>query len=79
MLLQVIIASTRPGRVGPTVAEWFVKRAKDHGAFEVETVDLAEVALPLFDEPSTRGWATISMTTHGAGARSSIAPMLTCS
>jgi NAD(P)H-dependent FMN reductase len=49
--LKVIIASTRPGRVGPAVAEWFVERAKAHGAFDVELVDLAEVDLPVFDEP----------------------------
>jgi NAD(P)H-dependent FMN reductase len=49
--LHVIIASTRPGRVGPTIADWFVERAKDHGGFEVELVDLAEVNLPFHDEP----------------------------
>jgi NAD(P)H-dependent FMN reductase len=48
--LQVILASTRPGRAGEPIAEWFVARAAAHGAFDVELVDLAEVALPLFDE-----------------------------
>lgn len=50
-LLQVVIASTRPGRVGLPVAQWFTGRARAHGAFEVEVVDLAEVGLPLLDEP----------------------------
>jgi NAD(P)H-dependent FMN reductase len=50
--LQIIIASTRPGRVGGAVARWFSARAVDHGAFEVELVDLAERNLPLLDEPS---------------------------
>ena len=50
--LQVIIASTRPGRQGPAVARWFVEAAVRHGAFDVELVDLAEVALPLLDEPA---------------------------
>jgi NAD(P)H-dependent FMN reductase len=50
-LLQVIVASTRPGRVGRTVAEWFAAEAEGHGAFDVELVDLAEVDLPFFDEP----------------------------
>jgi NAD(P)H-dependent FMN reductase len=50
-LLQVIVASTRPGRVGRTVAEWFATEAEGHGDFDVELVDLAEVDLPLFDEP----------------------------
>jgi NAD(P)H-dependent FMN reductase len=51
-ILQIIIASTRPGRVGLPVAEWFVERALDHGAFEVEPVDLAKIALPFLDEPN---------------------------
>lgn len=49
--LNVIIASTRPGRVGPPVANWFVERAKARGTFDVELVDLAEAGLPIFDEP----------------------------
>lgn len=51
-LLQVVIGSTRPGRVGPAVAEWFVERAKEHGGFDLELIDLAEVGLPLLDEPN---------------------------
>jgi len=49
--LQIIIASTRPGRVGPSVAAWFRDRAVKTGDFEVELIDLAEVNLPMFDEP----------------------------
>ena len=49
--LQIIIASTRPGRVGPSVAAWFYDRAVKTGSFEVELIDLAEVNLPMFDEP----------------------------
>jgi NAD(P)H-dependent FMN reductase len=51
MLLQVIVVSTRKGRKGDSVAAWFETQARAHGAFEVELVDLAEVNLPLFDEP----------------------------
>jgi NAD(P)H-dependent FMN reductase len=51
-LLQVVIASTRPGRVGLPVATWFAQRAREHGGFTVEVVDLAEANLPLFDEPN---------------------------
>ena len=50
-VLQIIIASTRPGRVGPSVASWIHERAVAHGGFDVELVDLAEVNLPMFDEP----------------------------
>jgi NAD(P)H-dependent FMN reductase len=51
-ILQIIVASTRPGRVGLPVAEWFAARAKAHGAFEVDFVDLAELGLPFMDEPN---------------------------
>jgi len=52
MKLLVITASTRPGRVGPTIAEWFVKEATEHSGFDVEVADLAEIDLPMFDEPA---------------------------
>jgi L-histidine N-alpha-methyltransferase len=51
-ILQIVIASTRPGRVGAPVAEWFTDRARAHGSFEVEVVDLAVVNLPMMDEPN---------------------------
>jgi NAD(P)H-dependent FMN reductase len=50
-VLQVVIGSTRPGRVGGAVAQWFYDLAQDAEGFEVELIDLAEVNLPLFDEP----------------------------
>jgi NAD(P)H-dependent FMN reductase len=50
--LLVIIASTRPGRVGLPVGEWFAALAREHGGFEVEVTDLAELDLPLMDEPN---------------------------
>ncbi len=51
-ILQIIIASTRPGRVGPSVAAWIQERAVAHGGFDVELIDLAEVNLPMMDEPN---------------------------
>jgi NAD(P)H-dependent FMN reductase len=50
--LQIIIASTRPGRVGLPVGQWFETRARAQGGFEVEVVDLAELKLPFMDEPN---------------------------
>lgn len=50
--LAVIVASTRPGRVAPAVADWFVDAAREHGGFDVDLVDLAEVDLPFLDEPN---------------------------
>lgn len=50
--LAVIIGSTRPGRIGAPIGQWFAEVAVAHGGFDVELVDLAQVALPLFDEPN---------------------------
>ncbi len=49
--LHVVTTSTRPGRAGPKVAEWFGAFAEAHGNFAVEMVDLAAFNLPLLDEP----------------------------
>lgn len=49
--LHIIIASTRPGRVGTTVAAWFAAQVPADLGFEVEVVDLADFNLPLLDEP----------------------------
>jgi NAD(P)H-dependent FMN reductase len=51
-VLQIISASTRPGRKGIAVARWVQQLAREHGGFDVELVDLAEVALPVLDEPN---------------------------
>ena len=49
--LNVIIASTRPGRVGPAVAKWFQAYASEKSDFEVHLVDLAAFVLPIYNEP----------------------------
>jgi NAD(P)H-dependent FMN reductase len=74
--LQIIIASTRTGRSGHHVGAWFDEIARRHGGFEVELVDLADVDLPLFDEPKhprlaeyehahTKAWSTIVQRADG--------------
>jgi NAD(P)H-dependent FMN reductase len=51
--LEVIVASTRPGRVGLPIGQWTTAEAVKHGGWdEVELVDLAEVNLPFMDEPN---------------------------
>lgn len=50
--LHIIIASTRPGRIGASVGQWIYERAEAHGGFEVEWVDLKEINLPMMDEPN---------------------------
>jgi NAD(P)H-dependent FMN reductase len=75
-ILRIIIASTRPGRVGLPVGNWFTDVARAHGAFDVEVTDLAELDLPFMDEPKhprfreythdhTRAW---SETVEGSDA-----------
>ena len=50
--LLVIIASTRPGRVGLPIGQWFAQQAEAQGDFVVQVVDLAELNLPFMDEPN---------------------------
>src|SRR5690625_836198 len=67
--LQVVICSTRPGRVGPVVADWFNSFAAKNSNFDVELVDLADFNLPIYDEAKhpatgiyanehTKAWST---------------------
>lgn len=71
--ILMIIASTRPGRLGPTVGEWFA-RVNRHLAVdcaaEITTADLGQIGLPLLDEPEhpssgvyhhehTRSWSRL--------------------
>lgn len=50
--LQTIICSTRPGRIGPSVARWFNDYARSEGSFSAQLIDLADFNLPLYDEPN---------------------------
>jgi NAD(P)H-dependent FMN reductase len=49
--LMIVIASTRPGRIGLPVGEWIDAHAREHGGFDVDLADLAEIDLPFMDEP----------------------------
>jgi NAD(P)H-dependent FMN reductase len=50
-ILTVIVGSIRPGRAGAPIADWFIDRARAYGRFDVEVADLAEIRLPLMEEP----------------------------
>ena len=50
--LQVVIASTRPGRAGEPIGRWFAGQCRGDERFSVGVTDLAELALPLMDEPN---------------------------
>jgi NAD(P)H-dependent FMN reductase len=67
--MAVIIASSRPNRVGPTVADWVCSFTGDREGVSYELVDLADQGLPNYDEPQpaasgqytqehTRAWST---------------------
>ena len=47
--LQIILASTRKGRMGEAVAQWTQKIVAENKNFSVELVDLAEYPLPGVD------------------------------
>lgn len=49
--ILLIVASTRPGRLGPAVADWFLRTTRDATGASIEVADLATVGLPLLDEP----------------------------
>lgn len=49
--IAIIIGSTRPDRVGPTIAEWAFQRAAERRDAAYDLIDLAHVGLPLLDEP----------------------------
>src|SRR6202140_4741687 len=49
--LLVIIASTRPGRLGLPIANWAISEIEKDGGFEVDVADLALMDLPMLDEP----------------------------
>jgi NAD(P)H-dependent FMN reductase len=70
--LSVVIASTRPTRIGHHVAAWVLGRVPDH--FDVTVHDLRELALPFLDEPGqpadgnyahehTRRWSAAMLAT----------------
>lgn len=49
---MIIVASVRPGRIGLPIARWVEEAATAHGGFDIDFVELAELALPFMDEPN---------------------------
>ncbi|HUD11010.1 MAG TPA: NAD(P)H-dependent oxidoreductase [Candidatus Saccharimonadia bacterium] len=50
MKIQVILGSTRPGRLGDRVAKWVTQTAQQQPDFEVELVDMADYPLEHLNE-----------------------------
>lgn len=50
--IQIIIGSTRPARSGSVIGDWLTKElSKNNHGLSFEKIDLAEINLPLLDEP----------------------------
>src|SRR6476619_5307935 len=50
--LKIILASTRPGSIGPALGTWIAPTARRTDTFDrVEVLDLAQISLPCPDEP----------------------------
>lgn len=49
--VAIIVGSTRPGRVGESVARWVYEHAQQRTDAEFELVDIQDYQLPLLDEP----------------------------
>ncbi len=51
--IQVILASTRPGRFGEKPAAWIMDRLSARTDLHAELVDLRDHPLPIFDQPAS--------------------------
>jgi len=49
---MIVVASVRPGRIGLPIAQWVRDVVEKDGRFEIDWADLAEIGLPLMDEPN---------------------------
>ncbi|MFI7443007.1 NADPH-dependent FMN reductase [Nonomuraea indica] len=69
--VAIIVGSTRQGRFGPVVADWFVAQAKAYGGLELDVIDLADFDLPVTLPPGlppTPMMADLSRRLHAADA-----------
>ncbi|MFB7252517.1 NADPH-dependent FMN reductase [Microbacterium sp. NPDC056234] len=68
--IGIILGTTKPARVGPQIADWVARVARDREDAEFTVVDLADHDLPVFNEPAspllgkyehahTRRWASV--------------------
>ena len=50
--VMIVVGSVRPGRAGLPIAKWVESVVAQSDQFEIDFVDLAELALPFMDEPN---------------------------
>lgn len=58
--IQLIIGSTRDGRLAPAIAQWIQDQAAKNNDIDLEVVDLKEVNLPIFHEATPPAYAPSS-------------------
>lgn len=62
-LVQVIIGSTRPNRVGPAIARWVYETSLNSNSdLSFELVDIKDYSLPLLDEPKLPAYGEYEQT-----------------
>lgn len=49
--IGVIVGSTRPGRIGPSITKWILQSVTARDNLQFEVIDLKEWDLPLLNEP----------------------------
>ncbi|MFG1794353.1 NADPH-dependent FMN reductase [Nocardia sp. NPDC049149] len=56
--LEVIVASVRPERFAPVVADWFLRTLRAHSEFDTGVIDLLDTPLPadLTDSPAAMAY-----------------------
>lgn len=68
--LGVVIASTREGRAGGPIADWFTTICRSEGVFDTTVIDLKAVSLPMlserehprlkkYEQPGTLAWSEL--------------------
>lgn len=60
MRIAVITGSTRPNRRSRNVAEWVLAEAASRGDATFDLVDLADLGLPMYDEPEPAAVGSVS-------------------
>lgn len=50
--LMILLGSVREGGIGQSIGSWLQRAAEEDGRFQVDLVDLRELALPMMDEPN---------------------------
>jgi len=58
--IGIIIGSTRPGRVGDKIAQWYLDKVKDNVDATFSIVDISDFNLPLLDEPAPASYGQYS-------------------